>query len=799
MRNISCKYLAVTAVLATAGFTSLAMGQAANDECSTATVLTAGVAAPCDNTTATASADAAPTDTLCTGTFLDWGTANPDVWYSYTATANGTVDISTCLSTGFDTSIVLYSGSCGALTQVACNGDAPADAACQAFFSKITGYGVTAGSTYYLRVGGWNGTERGVTQVLLTFTPAAVGCPATGGCGVVHATPGCSDATCCTSVCAANPLCCEIGWDQSCVDAAVAACGIFVYNCVSPNPSVSNDCATNATIVNVDSTIAFNNTGCNQDGPNHSATTCSSGNDTFFNDIWYRAKALANGSLRVATCNQVTFDSKLAVYDMGTANPASFDYNTLNTALVACNDDGSAACQATAVYASELTINALQNHYYLIRVATYDVPGSGSVTIDLPEPCVLGAFTGTEAEACGGTSNNGCNAGGATEPLAAGATIKGTFWADAGARDTDFYAITVAQDANVSISIKSASFVTSFILGGDITAANCAGIDVLAVGSGNCPNTVSACLPSGTYYLFVAPSDFTGIPCGTGIPNEYTVTLNSTPATTPCPSFGDTCGYTVVNTVTQNNSVAITNYAFPCLLWCGSNGTTFNVAGDLARSFTGLNSGTIGCISVGYANADTDTTGAYGAAATPLTGVRMAIYRDTDGGGPTAEGVDLVELAHKDFALPGGFGILTWNLATPISLAGNTNDIVVMLSVPEYPGQCTAAVNGVAGGVGNNTGATSPWYLRNRDTFNICAPNNAFTAQTGTSQWIVELGMVSTAPPCPTDLNGDGVTGSADLSIVLNGWGTSSPDLNGDGVVGSADLSVVLNGWGACP
>ncbi len=55
------------------------------------------------------------------------------------------------------------------------------------------------------------------------------------------------------------------------------------------------------------------------------------------------------------------------------------------------------------------------------------------------------------------------------------------------------------------------------------------------------------------------------------------------------------------------------------------------------------------------------------------------------------------------------------------------------------------------------------------------------------------------APACPTDINGDGSTGSQDLSILLNGWGTASPDLNGDGVVGSADLSIMLNGWGACP
>ena len=42
---------------------------------------------------------------------------------------------------------------------------------------------------------------------------------------------------------------------------------------------------------------------------------------------------------------------------------------------------------------------------------------------------------------------------------------------------------------------------------------------------------------------------------------------------------------------------------------------------------------------------------------------------------------------------------------------------------------------------------------------------------------------------------------SADLSGLLNAWGSSGPtgDLNGDGTVSSADLSALLNGWGACP
>ncbi|MFM7052572.1 MAG: dockerin type I domain-containing protein [Planctomycetota bacterium] len=53
---------------------------------------------------------------------------------------------------------------------------------------------------------------------------------------------------------------------------------------------------------------------------------------------------------------------------------------------------------------------------------------------------------------------------------------------------------------------------------------------------------------------------------------------------------------------------------------------------------------------------------------------------------------------------------------------------------------------------------------------------------------------------CPSDLNGDGQVGAADLSLVLGAWGATSgaADVNGDGTVGAADLSLVLGAWGAC-
>ena len=61
------------------------------------------------------------------------------------------------------------------------------------------------------------------------------------------------------------------------------------------------------------------------------------------------------------------------------------------------------------------------------------------------------------------------------------------------------------------------------------------------------------------------------------------------------------------------------------------------------------------------------------------------------------------------------------------------------------------------------------------------------------------------APPCPADLNGDGVVNSLDMVILLNAFGNCPPsptscpaDLNGDGVVNALDVIILSNAYGDC-
>ena len=50
-------------------------------------------------------------------------------------------------------------------------------------------------------------------------------CPGDGDCFIANGTPGCDDEACCEAICAQDPFCCDVEWDQICADAAINLCG----------------------------------------------------------------------------------------------------------------------------------------------------------------------------------------------------------------------------------------------------------------------------------------------------------------------------------------------------------------------------------------------------------------------------------------------------------------------------------------------------------------------------------------------------------------------------------------------
>jgi hypothetical protein len=130
-----------------------------NDECSSAVSVIDGTHS-FSTVGASHSGDSYDEDE-CSGTYL--GEMTADVWFSYTACGNGSMTVSTCDIVDFDSDIVIYEGSCGSKTQIACNGD---DDGCGGY-SSITTFNVSQGNDYLIRVGGWGGSSEGSGQLFV--------------------------------------------------------------------------------------------------------------------------------------------------------------------------------------------------------------------------------------------------------------------------------------------------------------------------------------------------------------------------------------------------------------------------------------------------------------------------------------------------------------------------------------------------------------------------------------------------------------------------------------------------------
>ncbi len=183
----------------------------AQDECAQAVTLTVGtpVTFTFTSTFPTASTSI-PVDAQCADGTLLWTTTTPDLWYRFVAPSNGLLTLDTCEADPFnsaDTSLALYTGTCGSLVQIACNGDFfgfnPVGA-CSLTTARINSYMVTAGTTYLVRVasidpslgtilpghitatmskvGGWGQTGFGQISA-----PSALGLPSKISAGTQHA------------------------------------------------------------------------------------------------------------------------------------------------------------------------------------------------------------------------------------------------------------------------------------------------------------------------------------------------------------------------------------------------------------------------------------------------------------------------------------------------------------------------------------------------------------------------------------------------------------------------------------
>jgi hypothetical protein len=112
---------------------------------------------------------------------------------------------------------------------------------------------------------------------------------------------------------------------------------------------------------------------------------------------------------------------------------------------------------------------------------------------------------------------------------------------------------------------------------------------------------------------------------------------------------------------------------------------------------------------------------------------------------------------------------------------------------------CTISENSVLDHAGNGGGLNGEQeFIMSFSIVCANAPDQVF------GNWIDEGdNMIASACPseCLTDINNDGITDGADLTLLLGDWGPCkgcAADITGDNMVDGADLTLLLGDWGPC-
>lgn len=155
-----------------------------NDDCANAIALTVGTTCTSvqySNANATASTGV-PVPTCA-------NYAGGDVWFKAIVPANGGIEIKTTEGVVTDGGMTLYTGNCGALTQVVCDDDGSGSG----LMPYINVSGLTPGSTVYIRFWEYGNNGNGTFSICAKIPSVTGNCSTTNAGGCSCPTPGATD------------------------------------------------------------------------------------------------------------------------------------------------------------------------------------------------------------------------------------------------------------------------------------------------------------------------------------------------------------------------------------------------------------------------------------------------------------------------------------------------------------------------------------------------------------------------------------------------------------------------------
>lgn len=175
-----------------------------------------------------------------------------DVWYEWTSTCAGDVVVRTCDSTVVDTKVAVYGDlACPtiATNPITCNDDLCGPDLLQ----SMVVFSATPNQKFLIRVGSYPEAPGGVIGIAITC-----GGPNNAACGAGSSnsdccvgsssdSPGCAQEGCCELVCACDPFCCEVEWDNDCAtdglgDSGCGAANLCGCASVCGNPNSGSCC-----------------------------------------------------------------------------------------------------------------------------------------------------------------------------------------------------------------------------------------------------------------------------------------------------------------------------------------------------------------------------------------------------------------------------------------------------------------------------------------------------------------------------------------------------------------------------
>lgn len=255
-------------------FSCVSFAQSANDDCANAVEILVDIDVPYTTVDATSSG---PAVTGCGGFTPPENDSIPaDIWFTWTATEDGTYQWSNCGS-GFDSRMAVYLGTdaCAVTNDdlVNCNDDGAA-ALCPDSESELV-FLAAAGNTYVLRLGGFANEDVTITSGMGDVTLTRLNVP-------------------------------------------------------------DNDACANAIAINLGNDQFFTSASATTDGPDHDpANPCFQFGDPGASaDIWYTYTPDFTGTVEWSTCDDAAFDTRLVIYQPGSSCPPAPED------IYGCNDDG---------------------------------------------------------------------------------------------------------------------------------------------------------------------------------------------------------------------------------------------------------------------------------------------------------------------------------------------------------------------------------------------------------------------------------------------------------------------------